>query len=541
MIGALDYQVVLLPKSGYWKWVSAASKYIREFGANLTDDPASAIGYMAPEQVISFPVGDSLFPDHPDLEAWLIEAAPGIRLDPIGASNSKAFKKALDVRIVSDDRYGQKQKPFYLLWPTDYAVITQPFGANPQIYKRAGMPGHEGVDFRALTNTNVTCCAPGTVYEVHTNPKDHPYGIHVRVRHKDGYRTVYAHLARAMVQVGEALQAGQLLGRADSTGASTASHLHLTLERDGATARKETKYPKDVIDPTPFLVWPSGSNRKTLPAASWPAGRCLIGAVAPLDRKMTPGDGDRFVTAGLEAALVRSAMSAEEVAALRELRPGVLLVARLTVDFSTSPVTSRSFVSQVAADLRRLHQAGVRYFEVGSQPNVQSGGWGRSWHSGTEYAAWFEACLKSVRKIAPGARFGLPGLMPGPDTHGWQEDAWRFLAEAEPAARSADWLGIGCVWQGVSGIRHPEVLRTLKDYRQRYPDKLLFVTGFTNCGSDLTAESRAQQYLAFFRGLRALPGVGAAFVEDLFAGEAIPPAETQASPRVAEVLGSRDF
>jgi hypothetical protein len=31
----------------------------------------------------------------------------------------------------------------------------------------------------------------------------------------------------------------------------------MTLKRDGATARKETNYPKDVIDPTPILVWPA--------------------------------------------------------------------------------------------------------------------------------------------------------------------------------------------------------------------------------------------------------------------------------------------
>lgn len=261
----LDYQVILLPKKNYWKWVRACSKYVVEFGANLTDDPQSAIGYMAPSQVITFPSGAGLFPAHDNLEAWLQEAAPGVRLDPIAAKSSKEMKAALAKRMDDDDRYGQKQKPFYMLWPTDYPVITQAFGANPQIYKRFGMPGHEGLDIRALTNTNVYCCASGTVYEVHTNPKDHPYGIHVRVRHKDGYRTVYGHLARAMVSVGQSVDAGQVLGKANSTGASTAAHLHLTLERDGATARKETKYPKDVLDPTPFMVWPDRTRKKVSP------------------------------------------------------------------------------------------------------------------------------------------------------------------------------------------------------------------------------------------------------------------------------------
>ncbi len=211
----LDYQVILLPKRDYWQWVRACSKYVVAFGANLTDDPQTAIGYMAPGQVITFPAGDGIFADHADTLGWLQEAAPGIRLDPLDVKSHKDLKAALKQRLEDDDRYGQKQRPFYLLWPTDYPVITQAFGANPQIYKRFGMPGHEGLDIRALTNTNVYACAGGTVYEVHTNPKDHPYGIHVRLRHKDGYRTVYGHLARALVSVGQAVEAGQVLGKAD--------------------------------------------------------------------------------------------------------------------------------------------------------------------------------------------------------------------------------------------------------------------------------------------------------------------------------------
>jgi multidrug efflux pump subunit AcrA (membrane-fusion protein) len=297
----LDYQIILLPKKNYWKWVRACSSYVMRFGANLTDDPSTAMGYMAPGQVITFPSGEGLFPEHADVAAWLQDAAPGVRLDPLDAKTPKEFRASLKKRIETDDRYGQKQRPFYLVWPTDYPVITQAFGANPQIYTRFGMPGHEGLDIRALTNTSVYSCADGSVYEVHTNPKDHPYGIHVRVRHKDGYRTVYGHLLRALVSVGESVKAGQVLGKADSTGASTAAHLHLTLERDGATARKETKYPKDVVDPTPFMVWPDRSSKKGLPSEVWPAGRCLIGAYGGLGRPLSKD----------EISLVRTAAAAD--------------------------------------------------------------------------------------------------------------------------------------------------------------------------------------------------------------------------------------
>ena len=40
---------------------------------------------------------------------------------------------------------------FCMYWPTDYGTLTQEFGARPEYYGRFGLPGHEGLDFRANT------------------------------------------------------------------------------------------------------------------------------------------------------------------------------------------------------------------------------------------------------------------------------------------------------------------------------------------------------------------------------------------------------
>lgn len=541
----LDYQVLLLPKRDYWKWVRACSKYVVEFGANLTDDPATAIGYMAPGQVISFPAGEGLFPDHNDLESWLQEAGPGIRLDPIDAKSSKDMKSCLKKRVADDDRYGQKQRPFYLLWPTDYPVITQAFGANPQIYKRFGMPGHEGLDIRALTNTNVYACAAGTVYEVHTNPKDHPYGIHVRVRHKDGYRTVYGHLARSLVSVGQYLDAGQVLGKADSTGASTAAHLHLTLERDGATARKETKYPKDVLDPTPFMVWPDRSHKKSLPSLVWPAGRCLVGARCRAGDVLSEGDLEQIKAGGLEAVRVGSGQGVDNLEALRRIRPGILIVAGLDGDLSSEPVRADAFVASVADDLQRLSNAGVNYFQVTRLPNLQAEGWGRSWVSGRAFGEWFQTALSALRDIAPQARFGFPGLASGGDVVGWMGDAQRFLAEAEAAVGASDWVGVN--FYGALPIRGWEdaLARLLGSYRSSFPNKLLFIDVEDAGGSGRQSPASPEAIVGVFRRLRNEANLGAAFCFELATGHgADNPEDGQeagSSAAIAGALGRRAF
>ncbi len=149
-------------------------------------------------------------------------------------------------------------QPFlFLHWPTDHMQIIQPFGVNPDLYRDFGFPGHEGVDIVAAENEFVYCVAPGVVKMVNTleayKVNNHPYGVHVRVQHQDGYETIYAHFNELRVQESQTVEAGQVLGLADHTGnvfGNPPDHLHLTLKHAGETA---PGYRNNIIDPMPFL------------------------------------------------------------------------------------------------------------------------------------------------------------------------------------------------------------------------------------------------------------------------------------------------
>ena len=152
-------------------------------------------------------------------------------------------------------------RPLRLTWPTDYARVTQPFDYPPTRlnYTRFGLPGHEGVDVQAPHGASVYAAFEGEVYRVEQEP-DGNYGCQVRLVHQAQgaeWKTIYAHLVpnSAVVRVGERVRAGALLALADNTGNSSGSHLHLTLKRTGATARGETTFPNDIVDPTPYLYW----------------------------------------------------------------------------------------------------------------------------------------------------------------------------------------------------------------------------------------------------------------------------------------------
>jgi hypothetical protein len=137
------------------------------------------------------------------------------------------------------------------VWPTEFRVITQHFAANPRNYAQFGLPGHDGIDLRAPTGSKVFAVAPGEVFRVHSRPTGHNYGIHVRIMHQDGYKTIYGHLQKVFVRTGQIVEAGTVLGLADNTGNSYGSHLHLTLKKVGAQVGD---WPYNIIDPTPFLL-----------------------------------------------------------------------------------------------------------------------------------------------------------------------------------------------------------------------------------------------------------------------------------------------
>ncbi len=543
----MEHQVILLPRENYWTWVRSCSEYVLHYGPNLTQDPQTAAQYMGSAQVITFPVVAGGDPEVGQLEEWFYSQHPGVRLDPILTDTAQGLHEELSQRIIDADRYGQKRKSFYLVWPTDYSVITQKYGANPQIYSRFGMPGHEGVDIRALTNTNVYCCADGVVYRVHNapDPRVSAYGKHVRVRHKDGYKTVYGHLVRPLVREGQELKAGELLGKADSTGASTGSHLHLTLKRDGATERGETNFPKDIIDPTPFLIWPEIATKKSFDAYDWSPEKCLVGAHARVGQPLQDEDLNLIRIARLEAVKLELSESLDTIESLRALNPAMLIVVRVAGEFSGEAISAERYFTSIENNFGRLYRSGIRYFEIHSNPNLQNAGWRRSWRDGLEFSQWFNKVSRLIKSRFPEAKIGFPGLSQGELVPGWRADDAQFLNEAESAVQNADWVGVNCYWTDQTSLKDPNKGRAFDAYRDKFPGKLLMITEFCNPIQSVAERTKVEQYLEFYRMVRSQPGIAAAFAFALSAGRGhdaiVWRSEISDGNDIAELIGKRSI
>ncbi|MFG2716136.1 peptidoglycan DD-metalloendopeptidase family protein [Streptomyces goshikiensis] len=85
---------------------------------------------------------------------------------------------------------------------------------------------HTGVDFAVPTGTSVKSVTAGTVVSAGWQGA---YGNAVVIRHDDGFYSLYAHLSRASVTVGQKTTGGQEIGLSGSTGNSTGPHVHFEI------------------------------------------------------------------------------------------------------------------------------------------------------------------------------------------------------------------------------------------------------------------------------------------------------------------------
>ncbi|AAC07844.1 M23 family metallopeptidase [Aquifex aeolicus] len=113
--------------------------------------------------------------------------------------------------------------------PLNKLVVTSEFGEIRLINgKRKSV--HRGVDFRAKEGELVYAIMPG---KVRLTGNFFFTGNTVIVEHGQGLYSLYAHLSEILVKEGQLVKAGELIGRAGSTGRSTGPHLHLGLYLNG--------------------------------------------------------------------------------------------------------------------------------------------------------------------------------------------------------------------------------------------------------------------------------------------------------------------
>ncbi|WP_374698346.1 M23 family metallopeptidase [Wolbachia endosymbiont (group B) of Limnophora tigrina] len=84
---------------------------------------------------------------------------------------------------------------------------------------------HKGVDYAAKLGTPIYAAAEGVVEYI---GKNGGYGNYIKIRHKNGYSTCYAHISKfsSNVKLDSKVKQGQVIAYVGSTGVATGPHLH---------------------------------------------------------------------------------------------------------------------------------------------------------------------------------------------------------------------------------------------------------------------------------------------------------------------------
>lgn len=116
--------------------------------------------------------------------------------------------------------------------PPRPVVITSPFG-QARMFNGELRSRHTGLDLRARTGQEVRAAGRGRV--AFAGPL-YFAGNAVYIDHGLGVYTGYFHLSRPLVETGDEVAKGELIGEAGATGRVTAAHLHWYLSIDGEAA-----------------------------------------------------------------------------------------------------------------------------------------------------------------------------------------------------------------------------------------------------------------------------------------------------------------
>lgn len=90
---------------------------------------------------------------------------------------------------------------------------------------------HEGIDFSGKKGTPIYAAGRGIVEKAEAG--FYGYGNIVLLNHGYGYKTLYAHLSKIGVKVGQKVDRGEVIGALGSSGKSTGPHLHYEVQYRG--------------------------------------------------------------------------------------------------------------------------------------------------------------------------------------------------------------------------------------------------------------------------------------------------------------------
>ncbi|MGB9628123.1 MAG: peptidoglycan DD-metalloendopeptidase family protein [Thermodesulfobacteriota bacterium] len=137
-------------------------------------------------------------------------------------------KKVLKVEVYIDDvvmetsekRVAYKKLDF--IWPVE--------GRLEDVFDETEAKRHMGIDISSPIGTPIKASSAGRV--IYSGNTIKGYGNLIILRHSEEYVTIYPHNQINLVEEGEWVERGQIIGRVGQTGRASGPHLHFEIRRN---------------------------------------------------------------------------------------------------------------------------------------------------------------------------------------------------------------------------------------------------------------------------------------------------------------------
>jgi murein DD-endopeptidase MepM/ murein hydrolase activator NlpD len=179
------------------------------------------------------------------------------------------------------------------------------------------------------------------------------------------------------------------------------------------------------------------------------------------------------------------------------------LIQLLSSEPGREPTTPQAFVTSFEPAIEAFVREGVRDFEIHSEPNLFSRGYGVSWHSPAAFGDWYlEVAARLKAAFGPQVRAGFPGLTPPPPRLPGPEPAVSqrtFLGSCADAINQSDFLCCHVYWDTLDGLRSVDGgMRFIHQYLEAFPRIPLVVSEFANVDPGVDGAARGAQVAEFY-------------------------------------------
>lgn len=152
------------------------------------------------------------------------------------------IERTMRVQSVIEDKFLQTQSEILhipSIRPVVKGRITDRFGQriDPFIER---VKHHNGIDLSARYGTRVYAAAAGVVEFTRVRYRlNRGYGRVIIINHGYGYKTLYGHLSKILVNVGQRVDRWDVIGLSGDTGRATGPHLHYEVWHNGRPKNPE--------------------------------------------------------------------------------------------------------------------------------------------------------------------------------------------------------------------------------------------------------------------------------------------------------------